>query len=44
MLGGVSEPTPGRVMGDGILGRQRELDALRSSLAAARDGAGRLVL
>jgi DNA-binding SARP family transcriptional activator len=31
-------------MGDGIVGRRRELDALRAWLAAARDGAGRLVL
>ena len=31
-------------MGDGIVGRQRELGALQSWLAAARSGAGRLVL
>jgi DNA-binding CsgD family transcriptional regulator/tetratricopeptide (TPR) repeat protein len=31
-------------MGDGIVGRRRELDALRARLAAARGGAGRLVL
>jgi predicted ATPase len=31
-------------MGDGIVGRRRELDALRAWLDAARDRAGRLVL
>jgi DNA-binding CsgD family transcriptional regulator/tetratricopeptide (TPR) repeat protein len=46
MLGCVGRPTRGpvHVIGDGIVGRRRELDALRVWLDAARDGAGRLVL
>jgi len=46
MLGCVGGPTRGpvHVGGDGIVGRRRELDALRVWLDAARDGAGRLVL
>jgi DNA-binding CsgD family transcriptional regulator len=35
---------PVRGTGDGIVGRQRELDALGAWLLAARDGRGRLVL
>jgi DNA-binding CsgD family transcriptional regulator len=35
---------PVQVVGEGIVGRRRELDALRVWLDAARDGAGRLVL
>jgi DNA-binding CsgD family transcriptional regulator/tetratricopeptide (TPR) repeat protein len=34
----------GRVVADRMVGRQRELDALRAWVGAARDGAGRLVL
>jgi DNA-binding CsgD family transcriptional regulator len=46
MLRRVSTPTWGPVhdMGGGIVGRRRELDALRVWLDGARDGAGRLVL
>ena len=46
MLEGVSSPTPGPAPlgGDGLVGRRRELDALRARLEAARGGAGRLVL
>src|SRR5687768_10270887 len=46
MLGCVGGPTRGpvHVGGDGIVGRRRELDALRVWLDAARDGGGRLVL
>jgi DNA-binding CsgD family transcriptional regulator len=35
---------PGRVIGDDLVGRRRELDALQAWLDAARRGAGRLVL
>jgi DNA-binding CsgD family transcriptional regulator/tetratricopeptide (TPR) repeat protein len=34
----------GRVVADRMVGRQRELDALRAWVGAARDGVGRLVL
>src|SRR5918997_4912275 len=46
MLSGVSTPSRGpvQVIGDGIVGRRRELDALRTWLEAARNGNGRLVL
>jgi predicted ATPase len=46
ILGRVSRPTRGPVrgMGDGIVGRRRELDALRAWLDTARNRAGRLVL
>ena len=46
MLACVGTPTqdPVQVMDDGIVGRRRELDALRGWLGAACDGAGRLVL
>ncbi|MEX5633639.1 ATP-binding protein [Parafrankia sp. FMc2] len=40
----MSTLAPGAVPGGGIVGRYRELDALRAWLDAARDGAGRLVL
>ena len=35
---------PVQVIGDGIVGRRRELDALRTRLEAARNGNGQLVL
>src|SRR5918997_5804274 len=46
MLSGVSTPSRGpvQVIGDGIVGRRRELDALRTWLEATRNGNGRLVL
>src|SRR5947209_4752051 len=46
MLGGVNPPTkdPVHVLGDGIVGRQRELEWLREWLDAALRGTGRLVL
>ncbi|MEA2827502.1 MAG: hypothetical protein QOG43_1941 [Actinomycetota bacterium] len=51
MLVGVDPPTarpdtpvPDDTVGDGIVGRRGELDALRAHLDAARDGSGRLVL
>jgi DNA-binding NarL/FixJ family response regulator len=46
MLGCVSPPTkdPVHVLGDGIVGRRRELEWLREWLDAARHGTGRLVL
>ena len=46
MLGRVSPPTkdPVHVLGDGIVGRRRELEWLREWLDAARHGTGRLVL
>jgi DNA-binding CsgD family transcriptional regulator len=46
MLGRVTTPIRGpmHVMGDGMVGRRRELDALRAWVGAAGDGAGRLVL
>ena len=46
MLPGVSTPARGpmHVAGEGIIGRRRELDALRSWLNGALDGTGRLVL
>jgi len=46
MLWGVSTPTkgPGPAAGEGIIGRRRELDALRAWLGGALGGGGRLVL
>ncbi len=46
MLRGVSTPRRGPVQdsGDSIVGRRRELDALRTWLEATRNGNGRLVL
>ncbi|MDQ4021097.1 MAG: AAA family ATPase [Actinomycetota bacterium] len=41
---GTPTQDPVQVMDDGIVGRRRELDALRGWLGAACDGAGRLVL
>ena len=46
MLRGVStpSPSPSRDSGSAIIGRRRELEALRAWLGGALDGAGRLVL
>src|SRR5207253_3013518 len=46
MLGCVNPPTkdPVHVLGDGMVGRRRELEWLREWLDAARHGTGRLVL
>lgn len=41
---GTAPQRPGSVPGDGMVGRRRELDALRSWLEAAHDGRGRLVI